>query len=141
MSPLRITRGRPRPAELTTAECLDVIRQLAELGTREISLIGGEAFIRKDWLAIIRAVADHGIDCSLQTGAFRLSAEMIRQARDAGLWALGVSLDGLAELHDHLRGVRGSYAKPCAAGSGAGPRTATSVNRRSRPRLFRNCAI
>jgi radical SAM protein with 4Fe4S-binding SPASM domain len=96
---------------LTTAECLDVIRQLAELGTREISLIGGEAFIRRDWLAIIRSIADHGIDCSLQTGAFRLSAEMIRQARDAGLWAMGVSLDGLADLHDHLRGVRGSYAE------------------------------
>jgi radical SAM protein with 4Fe4S-binding SPASM domain len=103
--------GRPRPAELTTAECLDVIRQLADLGTREISLIGGEAFIRKDWLTIIRAIADHGIDCSLQTGAFRLSAEMIRQARDAGLWALGVSLDGLGDLHDHLRGVQGSYAE------------------------------
>jgi radical SAM protein with 4Fe4S-binding SPASM domain len=103
--------GRPRHAELTTAECLDVIRQLADLGTREISLIGGEAFIRKDWLEIIRAIAGHGIDCSLQTGAFRLSAEMIRQARDAGLWALGVSLDGLNDLHDHLRGVRGSYAE------------------------------
>jgi radical SAM protein with 4Fe4S-binding SPASM domain len=103
--------GRPRHAELSTAECLDVIRQLADLGTREISLIGGEAFIRKDWLTIIRAIADHGMDCSIQTGAYRLSAEMIRQARDAGLWALGVSLDGLNDLHDQLRGVRGSYAE------------------------------
>ena len=45
--------GHGRPDELTTAECLDVVRQLAELGTREVAIIGGEAYLRDDWLDIL----------------------------------------------------------------------------------------
>src|SRR5262245_41154647 len=31
-----------RPDELSTAECLDLVRQMAELGVREVTIIGGE---------------------------------------------------------------------------------------------------
>jgi radical SAM protein with 4Fe4S-binding SPASM domain len=101
--------GHRRAKELNTEECIDVVRQLAELGTREISIIGGEAFVRKDWLTIVRAIRDHGIDCTMQTGGYKLSRDMIKAAADAGLLGLGVSIDGLETLHDHLRGVAGSY--------------------------------
>jgi hypothetical protein len=40
MPALRVARP---PHELSTAECLDVVEHLARLGTREVSLIGGEA--------------------------------------------------------------------------------------------------
>jgi radical SAM protein with 4Fe4S-binding SPASM domain len=103
--------GHKRVDELDTGECIDVVRQLAELGTREISIIGGEAFVRKDWLTIIRAIREHGIDCMMQTGGYKLSAAMIEAAVDAGLQGIGVSIDGLEALHDRLRGVRGSYAE------------------------------
>src|SRR6202030_348823 len=101
--------GHRRARELSTGECIDVVRQLAELGTREISIIGGEAFVRKDWLTIVRAIRDHGIDCTMQTGGYKLSADMIKAAADAGLHGLGVSVDGMEALHDRLRGVRGSW--------------------------------
>jgi radical SAM protein with 4Fe4S-binding SPASM domain len=103
--------GHRRARELDTAECIEVVRQLADLGTREISIIGGEAFVRKDWLAIVRAIRDHGIDCTMQTGGYKLSADMITAAAEAGLQGIGVSIDGLAALHDRLRGVPGSYAE------------------------------
>ncbi len=74
-------------------------------------LIGGEAFIRKDWLQILRAIRDHGIDCTMQTGGYKLSAAMLEAAAAAGLQGIGVSIDGLAPLHDRLRGVPGSYAE------------------------------
>ena len=77
--------GHKRAGELSTGECIDVVRQLAELGTREISIIGGEAFVRKDWLTIIRAIRDHGIDCMMQTGGYKLSAAMLEAAAAAGL--------------------------------------------------------
>src|ERR1700752_225213 len=53
--------GHRRPSELGTEECLDIIDQLAKLGTREISIIGGETFIRKDWLTIIHAITARGM--------------------------------------------------------------------------------
>src|SRR3954452_20119869 len=34
--------GHSRPDELTTAECLDLVRQMAELGVKEVTVIGGE---------------------------------------------------------------------------------------------------
>ena len=46
-----------RPDELTTAEALDLVRQLAEAGIEEVALIGGEAYLRRDWLTIAAAIA------------------------------------------------------------------------------------
>src|SRR2546421_10403449 len=47
--------GTRRPGELTTEECLDLVAQLAELGTREVTLIGGEAFLRRGAAPVIPA--------------------------------------------------------------------------------------
>jgi Y-X(10)_GDL-associated radical SAM protein len=101
--------GKKRPNELSTDECVEVVRQLARLGTREISLIGGEAYMRADWLEIIRAVTDHGIHCSMQTGGYTLTDEKVRRAKEAGLRSAGVSIDGMRERHDRIRGVKGSF--------------------------------
>ena len=65
--------GRPRPNELSTEECLEVVAQLACLGTREISLIGGEAYLRRDWTEIVRAIRSHGMYCAMQSGARNLT--------------------------------------------------------------------
>lgn len=101
--------GKKRSEELTTDECLDLVRQLARMGTREVTLIGGEAYMRRDWLKIIREIRDQGMDCTLQSGGLHLTDDRIRAAVDAGLQALGISIDGLKELHDKLRGVAGSF--------------------------------
>src|SRR4029079_5271209 len=101
--------GRPRPNELSTEESLEVVDLRARLGTREISLIGGEAYLRRDWTEIVRAIRGHGIYCAMQSGARHPTRARIREAVEAGLQGLGVSIDGLPELHDEIRGVPGSY--------------------------------
>lgn len=101
--------GKRRAEELTTDECLDLVRQLAKMGTREVTLIGGEAYLRRDWLQIIREIRDQGMDCTVQSGGLHLTDARIKAAVDAGLQALGISIDGLRELHDKLRGVKGSF--------------------------------
>jgi Y-X(10)_GDL-associated radical SAM protein len=101
--------GHRRTDELTTQECLEVVEALARLGTREISLIGGEAYLRKDFTEIIRAIRSHGIYCAIQTGGRQFTPARLTAAIEAGLGGLGVSLDGLEPLHDRLRGVPGSF--------------------------------
>jgi Y-X(10)_GDL-associated radical SAM protein len=101
--------GKRRPDELTTEECLDLVRQLARMGTREVTLIGGEAYLRRDWLQIIREVRDQGMDCTMQSGGLNLTEDRIQAAADAGLQGLGISIDGLREVHDRVRGVKGSF--------------------------------
>jgi MoaA/NifB/PqqE/SkfB family radical SAM enzyme len=107
--------GRPRADELTTAEALDLVDQLAALGTREMTLIGGEAYLRRDWIDIVRRCRDHGMRTAIQTGARNLTDARLDQAVAAGLQGLGVSIDGLPELHDRVRGVPGSYDQAISA--------------------------
>src|SRR3954463_9892934 len=40
--------GKARPDELSTEECLDLVRQLADLGTRQGAILGGEAYLPHD---------------------------------------------------------------------------------------------
>jgi len=101
--------GRARPDELTPAEALELVDQLAELGVIEVVLIGGESYLREDWLAIIERIAARGMEPLLTTGGRGMTAERARAAKQAGLLSASVSLDGLEATHDQQRGVRGSW--------------------------------
>jgi radical SAM protein with 4Fe4S-binding SPASM domain len=132
--------GRARPDEMTTAECLDLVDQMADLGVREVTLIGGEAYLRDDWLEIVRALRRRGLQASMTTGGRGLTTERAVAAAAAGLQSASVSLDGLEETHDRLRGVRGSHQAALSALANlraAGIRISvnTQVNRLSMPEL------
>jgi radical SAM protein with 4Fe4S-binding SPASM domain len=107
--------GQPRRDELSIDEALDVVGQLAEMGTREVALHGGEAYLRDDWLTIVRAVRERGMDATMVTGGRGFTAEMAREAKRAGITAVSVSIDGLGPTHDALRGVRDSHARAMRA--------------------------
>lgn len=114
--------GRARNEELSTAECLDVIAQLRDLGVREITLIGGEAYLRADWSLIAERIVASGMVCTMTTGARNLTSDRVRAAADAGIHSIGVSIDGLEATHDAMRGAKGSWraavdAANCIAGS------------------------
>ncbi|OCW56221.1 radical SAM/SPASM domain-containing protein [Hoeflea olei] len=133
--------GARRPDELTTAECFDIIRQLREAGTREITLIGGEAYLRKDWLEIAAEISRLGMLCGLQTGARGLTKARIEAAYDAGVRAIGVSIDGPRDIHDRLRGVAGSHDQAMRAiadiaETGIRPGVNTQINALSAPHLW-----
>jgi Y-X(10)_GDL-associated radical SAM protein len=101
--------GKRRPQELTTLEALEVVDHLARLGTRELSIIGGEAYLRSDWTQVVAAASGHGMYVAMQSGARALTEQRLKAGARAGLQGLGVSLDGLRDLHDRIRGVRGSF--------------------------------
>ncbi len=101
--------GERREDELSTEEAMDLVRQLAELGITEVTIEGGEAFLRPDWLDIARAITAHGMACSMTTGGYGMSRELARRIKDAGIRQVGVSVDGLEETHDRIRGRKGSF--------------------------------
>ncbi len=109
--------GKGRADELSTDEALGVVKQLAAMGAKEVSLIGGEAYLRDDWCTIIRAVRDAGMICTMVTGGRNMTAARARDAAAAGLQSASVSLDGMGPAHDLLRGVPGSHAAALAAAS------------------------
>jgi radical SAM protein with 4Fe4S-binding SPASM domain len=132
--------GRARPDELTTAEALDLVDQMARLDVKEVTLIGGEAYLREDWLDLVRAIRGHGIPVTMTSGGRGLTADVADRARDAGLGGVSISIDGDEPTHDRLRGVTGSYRSAIAAmravkASGMALSCNTQINRLSMPLL------
>jgi len=82
-------QGRP----LSTSEWLDVVAQLHEMSISLISFTGGEPLVREDLPDLIRAAHDGGAEVELFTSGIGATKEKIGTLRDAGLWAMGVSLD------------------------------------------------
>ena len=102
--------GQARTQELSTEEALDLVQQLAEVGIKEVTLIGGEAFMRPDWLEIAGAITQAGMLCGMTTGGFGVSLETARRMKAAGIATVSVSVDGgSAETHDRLRGKTGAW--------------------------------
>jgi radical SAM protein with 4Fe4S-binding SPASM domain len=102
----------------------------------EVSLIGGEHYLRPDWLEIIAAVRAAGMQCTMVTGGRGLTAERAQAAAAAGLQSVSISIDGAETAHDRLRGVAGSHRAALAAArhlTGAGVPVAvnTQINRQS----------
>ena len=106
--------GTARENELTTAECLDVARQLAEMGCRRVSMIGGEVFMRRDWPEIVKALTDRGVKVSIITNGFLFSEKLIRSLKELRVESVAVSLDGPEEVHDAFR-QRGSFQRAMQA--------------------------
>ena len=128
--------GRARPDELSTEECFALVDQLAELGVLEVVLIGGEAYLRDDFTDVVRRIADRGMQPLLTTGGRGVTDTIARSAAEAGLVSASVSIDGLEESHDRLRGLSGSWKAAFAAmqrlrDAGVRVSTNTQINRLS----------
>ncbi|HSU42031.1 MAG TPA: radical SAM protein [Polyangiaceae bacterium] len=132
--------GRARHDELTTAECLDLVAQMAELGVLEVTLIGGEAYLRDDFEAIVRALAARRMLVSMTSGGRGITPELAARCKDAGMQQVSISIDGLRETHDRLRGVEGAFDSALAAlghlrAAGLSISCNSQINRLSAPDL------
>lgn len=101
--------GDSRVDELSTEEALDLVQQMADLGINEITLIGGEAYLRKDWLIIAKEITRLGMKATMTTGGYGISLTTAQRMKEAGIATVSVSIDGLEDNHDQLRGKKGSW--------------------------------
>lgn len=134
--------GKDRPGQLDTAECLDLVDQMADLGVREVSLIGGEAYLHDGWLDIIRRIRERGMIALMTTGGRGVTRERAQAAAEAGLQSVSVSVDGVEDTHDRLRGVKGSHRAAFDAlnnlrDAGIKVSANTQINRLSMPEMPR----
>lgn len=101
--------GDKRADELSTTEALDLAQQMADLGIKEVSLIGGEAYLRPDWLMIASEITRLGMRAAMTTGGYGISAGTAKRMKQAGIGTVSVSIDGLEKEHDQMRGKPGSW--------------------------------
>ncbi len=106
--------GKARENELSTAECLSVADQLADLGVRRVSMIGGEVFMRPDWREIAGRLTGRGVRVNIITNGFLFTEKLIGDLKKLRIESVSVSLDGPEEVHDRYR-QKGSYARAVLA--------------------------
>jgi radical SAM protein len=113
----------PDPRELTSAEGLWLLDRLAacEPPAPHVVLTGGDPLKRSDLFLLIERATALGLPVSVApSGTPRLTGEVIRLLRAAGVEAISLSLDGSdAASHDALRGVPGCFERTVAAARAA----------------------
>lgn len=126
--------GSQRECELTEEEALRVCDELAELGAEHVTMMGGEFFLCHYWEKVAKRLLDHGIKVGPLTNGFLLNDKNIQKIKDLGIPAVFISIDGLRDTHDYVRGVPGLFdklvenlKKAQAAGLRVGVNTAISA--------------
>ena len=99
--------------ELEHGEWINILTVLKNwLGHYRLDISGGEPFLRKDLIDIIRFCHENGIRGVVTTNATLLTEETIGILSGFDTLTLNVSLDGFfPHTHDYLRGVPGTYKK------------------------------
>jgi AdoMet-dependent heme synthase len=97
--------------ELSTEEAKSMMRSMCRFDRPLFVLTGGDPLKRPDMVELVEYGVRLGLRMAMTpSGTPLMTPEVIRQLADAGLSRLAVSLDGsTAAIHDHFRGVQGSY--------------------------------
>jgi radical SAM protein with 4Fe4S-binding SPASM domain len=108
--------GQSVNKEVTTNEAKSIIDILYNIGTQKIMITGGEPTARADFLEIVEYAAERFSAISIGTNGFLLSEKIISHLSNLNKnIVVQVSLDGLEENHDNIRGVEGSFKKASVA--------------------------
>ena len=106
-----------RGDELSREEWLNLIDQVkADFGTARIQLCitGGEPLLNRDFFDIMGYAHAQGFRWGMTSNATLITPEVARRLAEVGMGTISVSIDGLRETHDRLRGLVGGYDRAMA---------------------------
>ena len=102
--------------ELTTAECLQVLDDLARSGALFLTFSGGEIFLRADLYEILAAARRLHFDISLKTNALLVTPERAARLGELGVRRVQISVySDIPAVHDAITKVPGSLQRTLAA--------------------------
>jgi len=97
--------------ELTTAEGKALIDDLAQFGAPVLLLSGGEPLVRKDLPELAEYAVQKGMRAVISTNGTLIDRNTAQILKKIGLSYVGISLDGMEEVNDRFRGVKGAFQK------------------------------
>lgn len=99
---------------LTLEEFANIIPDLRKIGTEYISLSGGEPFSRKDIFDIIAVLKICEFKVSAVTNGFNFKKNK-KKLSEYPLNSIMISIDGLEETHNKIRGSKNSFQEAISA--------------------------
>ncbi len=108
--------GKPLPDEMTITEVLATLKELARMKVFYIYFLGGEPFMRKNFLEILGYCQSLGLEVMINTNGWFVTKQIASELAQLGVRHVRVSIDGAtAQTHDAIRGVPGSFNRATAA--------------------------
>ena len=95
--------------ELNTQEAKAVIDDLSAFRIPAVLFSGGEPLIRDDIFELARYASEKGLRTVLSTNGTLITPAVAQKIKAAGFSYVGLSLDGIGEVHDFFRGVKGAF--------------------------------
>ena len=95
--------------ELTTKQAKEMINDLARYGVPVLLFSGGEPLLREDLAELVKYATSKGIRAVVSTNGTLITRQKARELKEAGVSYVGISIDGLEEVHDKFRRVQGAF--------------------------------
>jgi radical SAM protein with 4Fe4S-binding SPASM domain len=94
---------------MDTTQGKRLIGDLSNFGVPVILFSGGEPLLRKDLFDLARCAVEQKIRVALSTNGTLINGEIADALRDIGFDEVGISLDGIGEGNDRIRGKEGAF--------------------------------
>lgn len=102
----------------------EIIRALTELkedlsrekkGLPFLKITGGEPLLRPRLCELMKTISCMGYKWGMTSNGVLITPQVARELKEAGMYSIGISLDGLKDTHEWFRQTAGSYDKALAA--------------------------
>jgi Fe-coproporphyrin III synthase len=95
--------------ELSTAEGINLIDDLSRFGAPVLLFSGGEPLMRKDLPELAGYAVAKGMRAVISTNGTLITPAVAKTLKEIGLSYVGISLDGMEDINDRFRGVKGAF--------------------------------
>jgi 12,18-didecarboxysiroheme deacetylase len=103
------SRDQLYPDELSHADGVRLLDDLAAFGVPVVLFSGGEPLMRPDLFELVAHATGLRMRAVVSTNGTLITPERAARLRDAGLSYVGISLDGLEPTNDRFRGMAGAF--------------------------------
>lgn len=102
--------------DMPTPKVKSIIDEFAEMGGIHVTLSGGEAFLHKDIIEILRYCREKDLKISVLSNLISLKDDQIEALKEVNLSLIQVSLYSMdPDIHDFITTVKGSFEKTKAS--------------------------
>jgi len=97
------------PGELDWEQMQAVVADLADYQIPSLLLSGGEPLIHPKFFDLIDLATQKGLKLTISTNGTLITPEKAARLKAANVAYVGISLDGIGDIHDEFRGKKGAF--------------------------------
>jgi len=128
-------KNKQKNLDLKTAK--KIIDKLENwLGSFQITFAGGEPFLNKDFIEIVKYASKKGLKTSTNSNGYIINETMAKKVVDSKISQIFFSIDGLEREHNFIRGKQDSFQRVEKA-----IKNLNKIKSSNKPKIFINSVI